>query len=226
MKVNERDVILEDLSALPKVAYEMSLRQIAVNVLANPNVAALLWLGATTGISIELYNPGAILPGVVGVICLVLALAVSQVIPVSQGAVLLLMVGSVLIGLELFIPSGILGVGGVVALVIGALYLVDGSLAPGLRVDPVLIGSAATILGGLMLFITMMAVRVMRQRPSTGSEGLIGQKATVIDTFSSSGKVFVNGETWTAEIKEGIAEKGDTVTVISMKPGLVLEVRK
>ena len=77
-----------------------------------------------------------------------------------------------------------------------------------------------------MLAIVSMAVRVMRQKPSTGLEGLIGQKATVVETFSSRGRVFVNGETWNAEIREGIAEKGDIVTIVSLKPGLTLEVNK
>jgi membrane-bound serine protease (ClpP class) len=226
VKLEHETVTLGDYSSLPQVNYEISFRQKAINVLANPNVAALLWLGATTGFSIELYNPGLILPGVVGAVCLVLALAVSQVIPISEGAVALLVLGSLLIGLELFIPSGILGVGGVIAIVLGAIYLVDVSQAPGLSVSLPLVAGIAGAIGLALLYIVMTAVRVLRQPATTGNEGLVGQRARVYQNFSGRGTVFVNGETWAAELAEGIAEKDSFVVVLSVKPGLVLEVKK
>lgn len=226
VKLGNEMKVLEDLSKLPRRFPQMSLRQRTVNFLANPSVAALLWLVATTGISIELYNPGAILPGVVGVIALVLALAVSQIIPVTQSGVLLLLIGALLIGAELIVPSGILGVGGIVAMAFGALYLIDVAEAPGLAVNRSVVLSAALIFGGFLLFIVSQAVRALRTKPVTGREGLIGQRAQAVKNFSGRGKVFVNGEVWDAELPRGLAEAGEFLEVSAVKDGLLLEVRK
>lgn len=226
IKLDNGTQILEDLSALPRREFEMAFREKTLNVLSNPNVAALLWLGATTGLSIELYNPGAILPGVVGVICLILGLAVSQIIPINTVGVLLLMTGAALIGAELFIPSGILGVGGVIAMVLGAIYLIDVGEAPGLAVSLGFLVPISIALGGLMLFIVSRAVRVLRSRPSSGYSGLIGQHGTVTETVSKSGRIFVNGEIWNATAAEGVIEKDAHVEVLSVREGMVLVVRR
>lgn len=226
IKLEHSTAVLDDYSALPVKYFEMRFKDRVINVLANPNIAALLWLGATTGLSLELYTPGAILPGVVGVICLILALAVSEIIPLSQGGILLFVVGAFLIGLELYIPSGILGIGGVIAMALGALYLVDVSRAPDLAVAYHYIVPLALLLGGFMLFVAMSAVKTLRRRASTGSEGLVGQRGKALATFTAKGKISVNGEVWDAVATQGIIEKGSDVEVLSMKKGLILEVRK
>lgn len=216
---------LADYSDYPIKVLEMDFQDRMMNVLANPNVAALLWLGATTGLSLELYNPGAILPGVVGVICLVLALLVSQVIPVNQAGVILLVLGAALIGLEFAVPSGILGIGGLVAIVLGAMYLVDTSVAPGLSVSYELILPVAALLGGFLLYVTSIAIRTMRGKASTGQEGLVGERGRVIEPVTSHGKVMVQGEIWNACTKDGLIEKDSEIEVVSVRDGLVLEVK-
>lgn len=218
-------VTLQDFSSLPKRAYEMSVKDQFINVLSNPNIAALLWLGATTGLSLELYNPGAILPGVVGIICLVLALAVSQVIPMNHGAILLLVVGAGLIGAEFYVPSGLLGIGGILAMVLGALYLIDASAAPGLGVDPTLILPIASLIGLAMLYVVFAIIKVKKRPVTTGMQGLVGQKGKAIDSFTSKGKVFVNGEVWNATSAAGIIDKDSSIEVVAVKDGLMLEVR-
>ncbi len=218
-------VKLDDYSTLPRINYEMSFADATLNFLANPNVAALLWLIATTGISIELYNPGAILPGVVGVIALVLALVVSQVLPVSQGAIALLIIGAMLIGLELLVPSGILGIGGIIAMVIGALYLVDVGEAPGLSVSLPFVSAAALFSGGLLLVIASAAVRTLRKKAVTGREGMAGLRGKAMESFSTRGKIFVNGETWEATLAEGLVQEGDEVEVLGIQ-GLIARIRK
>ena len=142
IKLGSQELELEDYSNLPRIEYEIATRDKVINVLANPNVAALLWMGATTGLSLEIYNPGAILPGVVGLICLVLALQVSQVIPISQSGILLLVLGAALIIADFFVGSAVLAVGGIIALAFGAVYLIDVSQAPGLEVSTELICSS------------------------------------------------------------------------------------
>lgn len=226
IKLDQERVVLPDYSKLPRRVIEMDFKDRALNVLANPNVAALLWLAATTGLSIELYNPGAILPGVVGVICLILALAVSQVIPINQGAILLFVIGALLIGAELYVPSGILGIGGIIAMLLGAIYLMDVAEAPGLGVDLTLVVPLAILFGGFALFVARRAALALRSKASTGAEGLIGLQGVAKSTISAQGKVFVNGELWDASAKEGLIEQDAAVQIVAIKNGMRLEVKK
>lgn len=225
VKIGNTTVPLDDLSQLPFRSIEMNYQHRILNVLANPSVAALLWLGATTGLSLELYNPGAILPGVVGIICLALALMVSQVIPLSQAGILLLAVGGLLIGLEFVVPSGILGIGGIIALVLGAIYLVDVEAAPGLVVNYNLIVPVAVLLGAFMLAIASVAVRALKRRATTGAEGLVGEIGQVVDAVSSHGKIALHGELWNACTGNGVIEPGVQVRVKNVKD-LTLEVER
>lgn len=224
VKVKGGEIVLQDLSKLPVRDYSMSVRNQALNILANPNVAALLWLGATTGITIELYNPGLILPGVVGIICLVLALAVKQLIPLSTGALLLVGVGACLLLLDLFVGSVAMAVGGLVAIALGLLYLVDVTQAPGVAVDPQLIGTLVVVFGGVLFYISREVLRAYSQPEVTGGSGLVGKEARVVEGFSPTGKVFLEGEYWSAEKKDPTEpiEKGQTVRVLEVLPGLVL----
>jgi membrane-bound serine protease (ClpP class) len=221
-----QELQLEDYTQLPRRSFEIDFRDRSLNTLANPNVAALLWLGATTGLSIELYNPGAILPGVVGLICLILALAVSQVIPINMSAVLLLALGALMIGLELFVPSGILAVGGIVAMVLGTLWLIDTTQAPGMQIAFELILPLALILSGMMAWAIALLVRVRRNPVSTGREAMVGAKGEVLEPVSETGKVYVNGEIWNARCSTGLLPKGQTVKVTRMLSGMLLEVEK
>lgn len=224
--VSQKEVILEDYSDLPRQEYAMDYSDQVMNVMANPNIAALLWLAATTGISIELYNPGLIFPGVVGVICLVLALAVSQIIPVTQGGIMLLLLGAALLAAELYVGSGILAVGGLVAIVLGALYLVDISQAPGLAVNAEFIIPIAVLVGSFMLFAIREIARSRRIKPLTGKEALVGRTAEVVATVSTKGKIFIDGEYWQATSDSGLIDIGEQVVVKKILDGGVLLVEK
>lgn len=225
VKLQSGTVKLENYQQLPRITITQSLSEEAINVLAYPEVLALLWLAATGGISLELYSPGLILPGVVGVISLVIALALSQVIPINSGAVLLIVLGGLLMGGELFMPSGILGAGGIIAMILGALYLIDTSQAPDLAVSLHAILPVALVLGGLVSALAMLAFRAKRRRPVTGESALIGQKGRAIETFTTAGKIHVNGEIWSATATAGVVERDATIEVVAVKPGMVLEVR-
>ncbi len=226
VKLPGGEITLGDYQKLPRRVIEIGTREKVINVLADPNVAALLWLAATTGISIELYNPGAILPGVVGVISLILALAVGQIIPFNQGAILLFVVGALLLGAEMYVPSGILGAGGVLAMVIGAMYLVDVSQAPGLGVDLTIILPIAILFGASLLLIVTRANKALRSKVTTGIEGLVGQEGVATEQISSHGRVFVNGELWNAESGEGLIEKDSKIEVLGVREGMRLSVKK
>ena len=224
--VDNRKVRLGDFSGAQQIVFEISLKDRVVNVLSNPSVAALLWLGATTGISIELYHPGGILPGVVGVICLVLALISSQVIPVSQGGVVLIILGALLIGAELYVTSGILAVGGVIAMLIGSLYLVDTSTMPGMAASPLYPVAFACVMSALLLGAVFAAIRTSRRQVTTGKEGLMGAAGVVLRDINPRGKVRVNGEIWEAVSRTGAIEKDEIVEVTGIESELVLEVHR
>ena len=217
---------LGDFSQARIQDFEISLKDRVVNLLANPSVAALLWLGATTGLSIELYNPGAILPGVVGLICLVLALISSQILPVTQGGVVLIILGGALIGAELYVTSGILGIGGIIAMMLGALYLVDVAAVPGVEVAHGYVSIFALILGSLLLFAVSLAVRTARRQVTTGREGIVGMDGEALENFSESGRVRVIGEIWDATLVDGLVQKGERIEVVAVKDGLLLEVKR
>jgi len=227
IKVLNEVITLGNYSRLERREFEIGLTDRLVNVLANPNIAALLWLGATTGLTLELYNPGAILPGVVGVICLILALAVSQIIPISQGGVLLLIVGTLLLVAEVYVGSGILAVGGIIAIILGAIYLVDVTQAPGLQVSLEFFIPVALVLGGLLLVVMRMVVAGFKKPVVTGYEGMVGLTGKAMENFSDKGRVWVNGEIWKARLEgEGIVEKDSQVEVVRINDGFVLDVRK
>ncbi len=233
IKLAGKEFVLEDYSKLPVVIYEPSFQARTLNFLANPNVAAILWLAATTGISIELYNPGLILPGVVGVICLILALAVSHVIPVSYVGISLIACGAILFALELFVTSGILAVGGIISIVLGMIYLFDPSVEPYLRVSLEFIIPLVLALGAFLLWSLFELARSRRMRPTTGKEGLIGEIANVRAEFQSvsrvnktilQGKVFLNGEYWNAiaDLDQVEIGKGVEVKVIAYEDGFLI----
>jgi membrane-bound serine protease (ClpP class) len=206
------------------VTLEMRLKHRVLNILADPNVAYLLMMAGILGLYIEFSHPGVLFPGLAGGICLLLALTAFQVLPINYTGLLLMFLGLGFLVAELFLPSfGILGVGGIVAFVLGSLFLFDtpeGELA----VDRSIILTAALSVSAFMLFIGTLAVRTWRQKPVSGREGLIGEIGEVRERLAPRGKVWLHGEYWTAESDEEI-EVGQKVRVVGLH-GLVLQVRK
>ncbi len=225
--IGTRELVLDDYSKLPRVRYEMVFKNKLINVLGNPNIAALLWLAATTGLTLELYHPGAVLPGVVGLICLLLALGVSQIVPISSMGIMLIAAGALLIVTELYVASGILGLGGVVAMAFGMIYLVDESMAPGISVTLWLIIPVIILLAAGLFYLVGQLLRSFTRKASTGEEGIIGAKGRAVESISDQGRVLVQGTYWRAVRAAGSKsiEKDDVVVVVACK-GLVLEVKK
>ena len=213
IKLAGKEVILDDLSKLPRIPFEISFKQYVLNILSNPVLVGILWMVAMAGLGIEFYHPGGILPGVVGAICLVLALAAYQIIPMNVSGIVLICLGAALIGAEFFMPSGIFAIGGIASIVFGSIYLIDTSIEPFLEVNRLQLGIFAVIIGSLMLSMVYAVLRVHQKQKETGQEGMIGDFVEVVDTFSNQGKVFTNGEYWDAKIESGIAEKGSKLKV-------------
>ncbi len=206
------------------VTLEMRLKHKVLNILADPNVAGLLMMAALAGLYFEFSNPGLVLPGVVGAICLILGLTAFQVLPINTTGLVLIVLGVALVLGELFVPSGFLGMGGAVAFVLGALFLFDTPEAD-LMIDRSIIYSVGAFVLTTMLLL-MRAVRsALQRKPVLGNDGLVGEVGRVTSWGSTDGMISVHGERWAAESTESLAP-GDPVEVIGTTDRLRLRVRR
>ncbi|MGH7682686.1 MAG: NfeD family protein, partial [Candidatus Eiseniibacteriota bacterium] len=199
-------------------------RQMLLSRITDPNIAYILFILGFYGLLFELSNPGAILPGVVGGICLLLAFLAFQALPVNLAGVFLIVFAMVLLAVEVKVHShGILTAGGVAALLLGSLILLGGE-PNALRVSlsVILTVTGATVL--FFLFIVGAAFRAQRRKPTTGIEGLLGQRGTALTDLGPDGQVFVHGEYWAATADEPIV-RGAAVIVHRVE-GLSLRVKK
>jgi membrane-bound serine protease (ClpP class) len=191
-------------------------------VITNPNVAYLLMLVGVYGLLLEGYNPGALVPGVVGAICLLLALYAFQVLSVNYAGLGLMLLGLALIVAEAFTPSfGVLGLGGIAAFVIGSVILMDTDV-PGFEIAWSAIGGMA-LAGGIAVMVTSIYVVRSRRRPvETGAQQLLRETAVATEAFDTEGFVRIHGELWRAVTNVPIAA-GQRVRVVKVD-GLTLEV--
>jgi membrane-bound serine protease (ClpP class) len=205
---------------------EMTWSERLLSAVAHPQIAYLLLMLGTLGLTVEMWNPGAILPGVVGGICLLLAFFAFQVLPVSYVGVLLILFGLALLILGVKVTSfGLLGVGGVVSLFFGSILLMDSPL-PEMQVGLRLIVPVTLTISAIILFLVNLAVKAQRSQPITGEAGMLdslGQAMTSIDP-GGVGRVQTRGEIWTATASEPISA-GEAVRVVGVR-GLMLTVRR
>lgn len=193
-----------------------------LSVVTEPSVAYLLLLVGLYGLVFEGYSPGAVLPGVVGAICLLLALYALQVLPVNYAGVLLIVLGVALMVTEMFLPSfGALGIGGVVALVAGSLLLFDTEV-PGFGVPGRLILGVGMASGLLFLGALYLAVRARYRPVTTGANEMLGHTALAEEDFAERGHVRIRGESWQA-LTSAPVRRGQPVRVLALD-GLILRV--
>ena len=201
---------------------EMTLRQKVLSFLMNPNVAFIFLSLGMLLLWIEVSNPGAILPGVLGALALVLAVIALNILPTRFAALALILLAFVLFALEAMVTShGVLGVGGSVALFIGGLMLVDGPI-PELRVHWATAGAVSLALSAIAIFLTTIVVKTHRRKPTTGDAGMVGEVGTAETDLTPEGRVFVHGELWSA-VSTRPAARGERVAVRSVRD-LKLEV--
>lgn len=201
----------------------MSRRQRFLGTIANPQIAYLLLTLGTLGLTIELWSPGAILPGVAGGVSLLLAFFAFQIVPVNMTGVLLILLGLALVVLELKVPSfGALGIGGAVSLLIGSLMVTRE--VPGVQVGLGLIVSVVLVLSAGMLLLGRLALAAQRQAPATGVGTLVGEQARARTAFvpDTPGMVDAHGEIWQARSAVPI-EPGASVRITEVN-GLTLTV--
>lgn len=185
--LNTRDIVLETVAP--------DWRNQLLAAITNPNIAYILMLIGIYGLIFEFANPGSILPGVVGAICLLVALFAFQVLPVNYAGLALILLGVALMVAEAFVPSfGVLGLGGVVAFVIGSIMLFDTEI-PGLAIARPLIGAFALLSAALFVLVLGMVLKARRRPVVSGAEEMLGAHGEVIDEH---GRVRVHSELWQA----------------------------
>lgn len=202
--------------------FPMGWRLEMLKALSDPNIAYVLMTLGTIGLLAELYNPGAILPGIVGAISLILAFYSFQSLPVNYAGVLLMLLGIVLFVLEVSVTSyGLLAIGGVVSMILGSLMLIKAE-APFLQISWSVIVPVVALAAGFTLFVVGMGIRAMRRQPSTGSEGMVGLVGVAKTPLTPQGKILVHGELWEA-VSDGPLLPGDRAKITKIE-GLTLYV--
>jgi membrane-bound serine protease (ClpP class) len=203
---------------------QMSWRDKLLDVISNPQIAYYLLMLGGMGIFFELSNPGAILPGVVGGIFLILAFYALQVLPVNYAGLALILFAIILFIAEIKVVShGLLAVGGVISLLLGSLMLFQ-SPAEYMRISLSVIIPAVLVTSAFFIFAATMAIRARLTKPTTGMEGLVGEIGTASTPIAPEGKVYIHGEFWDVVSDQNI-EKGERVQVIGVV-NLKLKVKK
>lgn len=218
------EVIL-DLEDEEFISIPMTFRQKFLITISNPNLAYILLMLGLLGLYFEFSNPGAILPGVLGGICLLLAIFSFQILPINYVGLILIILAVGLFVLEIKVQSyGILSLGGIAAMLIGSMMLIKAPI-PELRPSLKFIIPMALGLSAIFIFLIYIAVRAHARKATTGKEGLVGEIGVVQSDLSPEGKVFVHGEIWKAEAPDFIP-KGTKIKVIEVTKNLKVKVIK
>jgi membrane-bound serine protease (ClpP class) len=201
---------------------EMSGFRRFLSAIAHPNIAYILMTLGGLGLYFELSNPGAVLPGVVGGICLILAFFALSVLPVNYAGIALIILAMIFFIAEVKVVSyGLLTVAGVISLVIGSLMLFK-SADPAIRVSLELVISMALFTLVVVAVLVTLVVRTHGTQVTTGAEGLVNKRGVARTPIGEGGKVFVHGELWNAVAREPIAQ-GSAIRVLEVE-GMTLTV--
>lgn len=224
-QINGRDVkgkgtlMLDDAR---KIVIEEELRTKILRAISNPNIAYILLMIGLAGLYFELSHPGAILPGVIGGISLVLAFFALQTLPVNYAGILLIMLAIIFFILEMKVTSyGMLSVAGIASLLLGSIMLFENE-GTGEQLSWNVLIPTLVVISGFFTAVAFLVFRSQVSKPTTGSAGLVGEIGVVRQALTPEGKVFVHGELWNATASSPI-EEGSRVRVVNVK-GLMLEV--
>lgn len=198
---------------------EMGWAEKLLDLLSDPNIAYILFLLGMYGLMFELYNPGSIFPGIVGVISLILAFYTMHTLPINYAGLALMIFGIILFLLEIKIVShGMLAIGGAVSLFLGSIMLIrTPSVLEFVELSWVVIIVSVAISTFFFVFLLGLGLKVQRKKPTTGIEGLIGEIGETITPLDPEGTVRVHGEFWKAEVIGGSLEKGMPIRVVEIQ---------
>lgn len=227
-QVDGRTVVMEvgtqeiNIAELPVIAYDPDWRNELLSIITSPQIAYILLLVGIYGLILEGYNPGALVPGVIGAISLLLGLYALQMLPINYVGLALMILGALLILAEAFVPTfGILGIGGVVALVLGSIMLIDTD-APGMEMPYEIIGAVAAVSGLIVLYIVLAVGRVLRMKTVPSEQAMVTQQGVVRAVLPQGYEVLVLGELWKAQSEQSLMV-GDAIVVVGQE-GLLIHV--
>ncbi|NIL93191.1 MAG: nodulation protein NfeD [Woeseiaceae bacterium] len=221
VSVGSETVALETSSVVIE-EFEPSLRIKILSAIANPEIVLILGMIGLYGLMYEGWNPGAIIPGVVGVICLLLAAYGLQVLPVNYAGLALIIVGLALMTAEAFAPSfGALGLGGIAAFVFGAIMMFDSGI-PGYGISLTFVISVAVIAALLIVWLAGFVLKLRHRGAVSGVESIVGGVGVAMADFTGEGKIWLEGEAWAARSKVPIAK--DEKVVVTDMTGLTLDI--
>ena len=195
-----------------------------LTVISNPEIVLLLGLIGLYGLMYEGWNPGAIVPGVVGAICLLLAAYALQVIPVNYAGLALIIIGVALMVAEAYAPSfGALGLGGITAFIFGAIIMFDSGV-PGFGISYIFVAALGVAFAVVLIWLIGYLLRLRRRGAVSGRESIVGATAVAVEDFATTGKVWLEGEAWHARSAEPVAK--DEMLIVTRLDGLTLDVRR
>jgi membrane-bound serine protease (ClpP class) len=225
VKTSKGPVTLATRDAPVKVI-EVRFRDRFLALISDPNIAYLLMMGGMLGIFFELSNPGSILPGIIGGICLILAFFAFQSLPVNWAGLLLLLFGVVLLIVEIKVVShGVLTIGGVIAMLLGSIMLYDAPEVTGIRLSWYVIVPTVGTTAGLVFFAVSMGIRALYRPSVIGSSAMVGRLGVTRTPLQPDGQVLIDGELWRAVSPEPGVGAGESVQVIAID-GLTLTVTR
>ncbi len=221
VEIDSETVTLDTSEVIVEV-FEPNWRIKILSAIANPEIVLLLGLIGLYGLMYEGWNPGAIVPGVVGVICLLLAAYALQVLPVNYAGLALIIVGLALMTAEAFAPSfGALGLGGIVAFVFGAIMMFDSDI-PGFGISLTFVIALAVVAALFIIWLVSFVLRLRRRGAVSGSGSIIGGIGKAMHAFDGDGKVWLEGEAWAARSTVAVAKDQDVI--VTNMEGLTLDV--
>lgn len=227
-KINGRELTVDneqvtlDTEAVTVEEVEPGWRTKFLTTISNPEIAVLLWGLGFTALILEFFHPGAMVPGVVGVICLLLGAYALQIIPVNYAGLALILLGFALIVAEAFVPSfGILGLGGIAAFCFGAIMMFDTGV-PGFGISITFVVTFAVLTGAALLLLVSYVMKLHRRGAVSGQGSIVGGVGTAMEDFTIEGRVWLEGEAWHA-VSDAPVRKDEEVVVRRME-GLTLYV--
>jgi membrane-bound serine protease (ClpP class) len=221
VRVDSQTAVL-DTSSVVVEQYEPDWRIKILSTIANPEIVLLLGMIGIYGLIYEASNPGAILPGVVGIICLLLAAYALQVLPVNYAGLALIIVGLALMTAEAFAPSfGALGIGGIAAFIFGAIMMFDSGV-PGFGISITFVVTLAVVAALFLIWLMTFIIKLRRRGAVTGAESIVGGTGTAMQDFTGEGKIWLEGESWAA--RSAVPVSKNQQVIVTAMDGLVLVV--
>jgi membrane-bound serine protease (ClpP class) len=200
------------------ILLDMTFGQKLLSIISDPNIAYILFMLGIYGLFFELYNPGAMFPGIIGGISIILAFYAMNTLPVNYAGLALIILGIILFILEIKIIShGALSIGGIISLFLGSIMLIDtNSVLEAMEISMELIIFVVVLTAVFFLFAISLGIKAQKKKPVTGISGLIGEIGETVSPLSPDGKIKVHGEFWDAESIDGAIEAGAQVEVVGI----------